>query len=765
MRRDVGQVDNWKRTTEIIVKNAYLTTSVLAVASALFLNLVVSRAAAETGVTNIVNGVTSNVAGNYYVGNSGPFNVLIATNAGKLIDTYGTIGNTAAASNNFALVTGTGSIWSNSNDLHVGDNGSGNRLTIANSGIVYNDQGFIGNQGGASNNAATVTGSGSLWSNRTFFSVGEDGSGNTLTITASGRVFNTSGYVGANVGAHSNAVTVTSPGSVWSNSSDLFVGSAGFGNTLTVTNGGIVSNLKGYIGAFGSASNNAVTVSGPRSAWNNRSSFYVGSTASGNALTIANSGAVAVAGNTYVGENAGANRNAITVTAPGSVWSNNNTLNVGYRGSGNTLTITNSGTVLNNQGFIGTFGSANSNAVTVTGSVWSNRADLYVGNMGSTNTLTIANSGTVFNAQGHIGAQSGANRNAVTVTGSGSVWINSSILVVGDGGSSNSLTIADGGTVSDAWGKVGYYGNNSKVTVTGSGSVWNNSGDLYVGEYSSGNTLTIADGGAVTVGGNAYIGYDAGADLNQLTLAGGSLAVTNAGGTGTLDVRRGTLSLSSGAIGADQYTQTAAGSLAIALTGLNSNVVLAVGGTAQLGGRLTVTNVNGFKPALSNAFTILTASTVSGAFAATNLSELDGAFDWSVNYLSTAVVLRVVDGTSPYAQWTRAHIPDPNQRATDQNADNDPHSNGQEYIADTDPTNPASYFSITAVSNLTPLTVYFISSSNRQYTLNWNTNWIAGASMNVPGQGPRIGAGGADRMQDTNATTVPGFYRLDVRLP
>ncbi len=102
------------------------------------------------------------------------------------------------------------------------------------------------------------------------------------------------------------------------------------------------------------------------------------------------------------------------------------------------------------------------------------------------------------------------------------------------------------------------------------------------------------------------------------------------------------------------------------------------------------------------------------------------------------------------------------------NSDEDPDKDGvvtwKEYAADTDPTNGVSYFRIAAVSNFPPLKVYFNSSAKRQYTLNWKTNSVSGVWTNVPGQGPRMGAGGPDWMQCTN--TVPaGFYRIDVRVP
>jgi hypothetical protein len=97
--------------------------------------------------------------------------------------------------------------------------------------------------------------------------------------------------------------------------------------------------------------------------------------------------------------------------------------------------------------------------------------------------------------------------------------------------------------------------------------------------------------------------------------------------------------------------------------------------------------------------------------------------------------------------------------------DADSADNLSEYIADTNPTNAASYFSITNLSIASPVTVSFASSSNRQYTLKGCSNLVFGAWTNVPGAGPRAGTGGADSMQDTNAPPTGPFYRLGAQLP
>ncbi len=101
---------------------------------------------------------------------------------------WGIIGNTAQASNNSALVTGTGSLWTNSDQLYVGYAGSCNSMTISNGGKVAGVSGFIGNTAQASNNSAFVTGAGSLWTNSANLYVGFDGRSNSLTISDGGSV-------------------------------------------------------------------------------------------------------------------------------------------------------------------------------------------------------------------------------------------------------------------------------------------------------------------------------------------------------------------------------------------------------------------------------------------------------------------------------------------------------------------------------------------------------------------------------------------------
>ncbi len=90
----------------------------------------------------------------------------------------------------------------------------------------------------------------------------------------------------------------------------------------------------------------------------------------------------------------------------------------------------------------------------------------------------------------------------------------------------------------------------------------------------------------------------------------------------------------------------------------------------------------------------------------------------------------------------------------------------EEYIADTNPTNPASFFRIVAISNGPPFGILFTpGSTGRVYTLLYRDGLTDGAWTNVPGAGPRLGSGDQDLMQDTNSPPRGPYYRLQVEMP
>src|SRR5262249_43093805 len=144
------------------------------------------------------------------IGNLGAGNTLAVSNGGWVANKFGYIGRSVSASNNFALVSGGGSVWSNQFDLYVGFfNAPSNRLVINQGALVLSDNGYVGESGGASNNTALVTDPGSLWSNRSQFVVGQNGTMNNRLVVSNGAAVVSSGASGGGMGGTSNQVLVT----------------------------------------------------------------------------------------------------------------------------------------------------------------------------------------------------------------------------------------------------------------------------------------------------------------------------------------------------------------------------------------------------------------------------------------------------------------------------------------------------------------------------------------------------------------------------
>jgi len=98
------------------------------------------------------------------------------------------------------------------------------------------------------------------------------------------------------------------------------------------------------------------------------------------------------------------------------------------------------------------------------------------------------------------------------------------------------------------------------------------------------------------------------------------------------------------------------------------------------------------------------------------------------------------------------------------NPDGDAHTTLQEWIADTDPTNALSYFRIAAIATGPPVTVEFLSSTNRQYTLSASPTLVEPVWTDVAGQVDVPGGGGLDSLTDTNGAGG-NFYRVRAKLP
>ncbi len=627
-------------------------------------------------------------------------------------------------------------------DLYAGSNTYGNSIIITNGGSVVNEQGCIGYESSATGNTVWVTGSGSVWSNVSDLSVGFFGGTNSLLITDGGRVENHDGYMGRKSSAAGNSVTVTGVSSAWRCDGLLRIGIQGGGNTVSITDGARLSAASGLF--IGNSSGNEILVSGAGSMCTNSSALYLGTDkGTGNRLTVSNGGSLM---NTtgYIGYSSGSDSNRLTVTGAQSVWKNTGSIYIGDKGNNNELAILDGGRVQNANSLIGD-GISHSNTVIVSGpgSVWTNSGSIYAGDSGSGNRLIITNGGLVNCNSGEI---SGFGTTAV-VSDPGSAWINSASVFAGRSGSGCKLLISNGGLVQSAQGLIGSEtgASNNTVIVSGSGSVWSNSGALYVGGGASGaggagSGLSLTDGGRVSA-------------ASAIFYPGSTVALDPQ----TLIELSGSLSMRTGAVLSliiDDDTAAGYGRLT-------------ANGASTLSGTLEVIITNSFVPQSGDRFDLFDWNGgCSGSFSTLTAPELSAGLAWNTSFLYTDGVLLI----SEISQDSNTNgLPDEweleffdGETSPGLNPDLDGYDNLAEYIAGSDPTDSNSYFRITQSAQDTNGFVigWEPSVTGRVYSVIW-TNSLDGSFTSMV---DNIEFPTASYTDSVHQAESAGFYQINVRL-
>jgi T5SS/PEP-CTERM-associated repeat protein len=300
---------------------------------------------------------------------------------------------------------------------------------------------------------------------------------------------------------------------------------------------------------------------------------------------------------TYLAYNTGTTA-TMTVEGAGSKWVASNLFSVGEKGTGN-LFIKTGGVVSDSEHDIGYSGGTGTVSVDGKGSQWLSTGELIDGNSG-TGSLSITDGGYVSNTTLAVIAGTSGKTGNVTVDGADltdptakSTWANSGQTRVGYAGT-GTLTITNGGLVSDTDGFIGYAGGSTAssgtVTVSGAGSTWTNavSGNLDVG-YGGNGTLTIDTGGNVADM-NAYIGFATTTSHSIIYYASGTATINDApsawttsgsmyvGGSSTADAGSGAVNINNG-------TVTVGGTLKIWKPANSSThaIVNFAGGTLSIG--------------------------------------------------------------------------------------------------------------------------------------------------------------------------------------
>jgi T5SS/PEP-CTERM-associated repeat protein len=377
------------------------------------------------------------ISSNLYVGNLGAQNRLAVNNGAGVVSSNSYLGFDLLSISNTALVAGPGSTWSNTGDLFIGWNGRGNQVLVTNGGKVWNRDSELG-RNGSSNNFVLLSGAGSLWSNAGKILLGRSGFGNQIRVT-NGAVLSCSGATfGVSTSSRSNQVVVSGPGSAWSNSTYLSLGEDSAGNSLVISNGGVVACANCTIASgTPSGSNDAVLV-GAGSLFAVATDLVVGHQGRANRLAVTDGAEVFVGRGLILGNHPTATNNRIeinggTVRAPSAgtfggfdVRRGTNVINSGqvevglfwctntlgfFEFNGGTLAT---GTTTNNNGRLFTVGNG-TNLATLR---LNGGSHFFANNLVLSTNATLTGSGTIFGAVTNRGTIApGASAGRIGITG------------------------------------------------------------------------------------------------------------------------------------------------------------------------------------------------------------------------------------------------------------------------------------------------------------------------------------------------------------
>ena len=418
-----------------------------------------------------------------YVGNYGTGSLTVQ-DGGHVSSTDTSLGESSGSSGT-AVVSGVGSSWASTGALYVGRSGTGS-LTIQNGGYVSNSYAYsyLGSYEGSSG-TAVVSGTGSRWTSSGRLYVGNLGTG-SLTVQDGGHVsaeelyaslrdVHGNGIITAGGGVldvawvfdAANGLAQTfafgSGGSLNISFSSTRVLGAGYktAGSLRIADGRSITSSDGYLGYHSGSSGTAV-VSGSGSTWTCTGNLRVGWNGTGS-LTVQDGGQVS-SNVSYIG---GSGSGTAVVSGAGSRWTSTRELWVGQNGTGS-LTVEDSGQVS-------------------AGELYTSLTDLHGNGI-------INAGGGVLDADMVFDAAHGLSQTYVFGSG-GSLNVSfSSTRVLGAGyKTAGNLRIADGHNITSSGGYLGHQsGSVGAAVVSGTGSRWTSTGSLDVGYYGTG-WLTVQD--------------------------------------------------------------------------------------------------------------------------------------------------------------------------------------------------------------------------------------------------------------------------------
>ena len=352
--------------------------------------------------------------------------------------------------------------------------------------------------------------------------------------------------------------------------------------------------------------------------------LYVGSNSSGVSLTISSSTNYS---NTYIGFSG--NSNTLIISGSGVVFSNTVTVSIGV-GSDNSLIVSNGAALQSSDISLGDSSTGTNNQLLIDSGGSVSVGSFNVGVFSSFSKVTIQGGGTLTSGNSTLGLTPNASNNSVLINGVGSSWRVDGFLAIGQSSQSNSVTVANGGSLG---------GVSSPVDI-GLGA----NGSLNVGRLGSNDTAGSIGAGSITMyTSNSSINFNQ-RDSATLTSSISGVGTLNQLGTGTTTltgantysgatlINAGTLLLNGTHTGGGAYTVNSGGTFGGVGTTASRVIVTPGGkiapGTGTPGGTLTV---GGLTMNTGGIFNVLLGGASTTAISSTGSVSLAGIVMFSTN--------------------------------------------------------------------------------------------------------------------------------------
>ncbi len=333
--------------------------------------------------------------------------------------------------------------------------------------------------------------------------------------------------------------------------SGIVIGGAGEGQ-VSILDGATLDTEYGFTLAGADGATDTLTISGAGTTVTSTDSFYVANNV--NAQVLVSDGATITSDSIVLHYSSGTGIIDVVVTGAGTTWSSAGTLTIG---SNATLEISD-GAVVSADGLKFYEGAT---ALVIDGA--GSKLDLGSGTvetLGSLGSLTISNGGVLSDGMVYLmGYGAGTH---ITVTGAGSAWYNTGALTLGVANPvPMTVTLSDGALLTSASGQIGYNGGIGVLSLDGQGTSWINTGTFYVGYADGVGTLSITNGATVSSA-DAAVGHGTG--TGTVTISGdnaswtinGDLVLARNAGTATLSLTDASISMNNATTGYAQGIAT-----------------------------------------------------------------------------------------------------------------------------------------------------------------------------------------------------------------